>query len=168
MLQAFPFVGAVCLAIVAAFHAGDARFKRTGIAMLLNWAAIMVALEVSGSTALFAPWMAIGGLPWFPWMVIDAVTLIVVIASPAGKVQAVIAGLLFGQVLWHAAFGYVANSAAGNLYKAALNAGGWVQVGTLIGGAGYDQGRRVAVACWRRVFRHAGLADDLARVDIEP
>jgi hypothetical protein len=168
MLQAFPFAGAVCLAIAAAFYAGDERFKRTGIAMLLNWAAIVTVFKMPGSTAFFSPWMVIGDLPWFPWLVIDAVTLVVVIASPAGKVQAVIAGLLFGQVLWHAAFGYVANLAAGNLYKAALNAGGWVQVGTLIGGAGYDQGRRVAVACWRSVFRRSGFANDLARVDIEP
>lgn len=168
MLQAFPFAGAVCLALAAAFHGGDERFKRTGWAMLFNWMAVFAALKMPGSTALFPAWMVIGGLPWFPWLVIDAVTLLVVIAKPAGKVQAVITGLLFGQVLWHAAFGFVGNPVAGNLYKAALNAGGWVQVGTLILGAGHDQGRRVVAASSGRLFRGSRAAPDLARVEIEP
>lgn len=153
----FPYVGAVCLALAFCFHGGNARFKRTGIALLVNWVACIAAIKVSGSTT-----------PWALWLAIDAITLVAVVASPAGKVQAVIAGLLFGQVLWHAAFGYVANANAARLYITALNAGGWVQVGTLIVGAGYDQGRRVAVACWRSVFRRSGVADDLARVDEQP
>ena len=153
----FPYAGAICLALVAAFHGGDERFKRTGWAMLLNWVACIAAIKVLGSTT-----------PWAAWLAIDAVTLLVVVAAPAGKVQAVIAGLLFGQVLWHAAFGYVDNVAASRLYITALNAGGWVQVGTLIMGAGYDQGRGVLVACWRRTFRRPGVAADLARVDFEP
>lgn len=154
MTIAFPFVGAVFLALACAFHGGDERFKRTGWAMLVNWFACLAAIKVSGSTT-----------PWMMWLAIDAITLWVVIASPAGKVQAVIAGLLFGQVLWHAAFGYVASQSAARLYVTALNAGGWVQVGTLILGAGYDQGRRVAATCGSRLFRRAGGANDLARVE---
>lgn len=157
MTSVFPYAGAVVLALAFAFHGGDERFKRTGWALLLNWVAAWAAIRVSGSTT-----------PWALWLVIDMITLWVVVKPQAGKVQAVIAGLLFGQVLWHAAFGYVSNQAAARLYVTALNAGGWVQVGTLIAGAGYDQGRRVAVACWRRVFRRPGVAYDLARLDIEP
>lgn len=152
----YPYAGAVMLAFVLAFHGGDARFKRTAMYLLLNWLAVIVAVPVLGSTT-----------PWAAWLVIDAITLCLVVAPPAGKVQAVIAGLLFGQVLWHAAFGYVSNGSAAKLYITALNAGGWVQVGTLILGAGYDQGRRVAVASSGRLFRGSRAAPDLARVEVE-
>ena len=180
MSEAFPYVGAIVLAIVFAFHGGDSRFKRTSLLLLLNWGAVMAARGVLGSTALWMPWLSdaweaaltarglLGKTPWLVWLGIDAVTLCFVIKPPAGKVQAVIAGLLGGQVLWHAAFGYVADPLAAGLYKTALNAGGWVQVGTLIVGAGYDQGRRVVTACSRLVFRSASAAYDLARVDLKP
>jgi hypothetical protein len=156
MDSVFPFVGAIGIALVFACHGGDDRYRRTAVLLLLNWVACFLAIMVSGSKA-----------PWLLLLAIDAVTLRCVL-RPAGKVQAVIAGLLFGQVLWHAAFGYVNNPAATRLYLTALNAGGWVQVGTLIGGAGYDQGRRLAATCWGRLFRRPGAAYDLARVDIEP
>lgn len=154
MWTVFPFVGALGLAMVITFQCGDDRMKRTAILLFGNWMACIAALWVLGSAT-----------PWAAWLVIDATTLLLVVKPPAGKVQAIIGGLLLGQVMWHGAFGYVDNAGAARVYITALNAGGWVQVGTLFIGAGFDQGRRLVAAWGSGLFRRSRAADDMARMD---
>ena len=136
MWSAFAYPVALGLVAFVVARGDDARMQRTALVLGLNWVACMIAIWLVGAT------------PWLWLLAIDMATAYAILHPPAGRVQAVIGALLISQVLWHWAFGYVGNVHSSMLYLTALNLGGWLQVGTLLGGATYDKGRRL-VAAWR-------------------
>lgn len=118
--------------------ADDERDLRTAVALLLNWLAAVVAIELSGSAA-----------PWGWFIVIDGLTAWVVTRQPAGKAQAIIGTLLVNQIMAHMLFGWEANPAGQEFYLRYLNLAGWAQVATLFWGATHDSGRKI-LGHWRR------------------
>ena len=137
MWSALAYPIALGLVALVVARGDDERMQRTALVLGLNWAACIFVFWLTGIAA-----------PWGWLLVIDIATAYAILHPPAGRVQALIGGLLISQVLWHAAFGYVGNIQSAEVYIAALNIGGFVQVGILLGGATYDKGRGI-LAVWR-------------------
>lgn len=141
-LPILAYAVALGLTAWAVQRGDDGRLKRTAWALAGGCVASIGAQLVTGKPD-----------PWLAFLLIDAATAWVVLHRPAGRVQALIGGLLIGQVLWHAAYGYVGNIQGQHVYLAALNTGGFIQVAILFGGATYDKGRGLLAARRDRVDR---------------
>jgi hypothetical protein len=148
MLSAAFFValaGATALAVAW----GGPRLRRTGFAMLGNWAACMVAVAVSDSLT-----------PWALFLLFDAATAVAVLRHPASRPQAIIGAIYLFQIAFHVAFALVGNGLAASVYLDLLALGGWLQIGTLLGGAIYGGGRTLLVADhFRAGVRSPGASD---------
>lgn len=132
MLWSAAFFAALCVACTLAIKAGEPGLRRTAFAMLMNWIGCTVAVLVLHT------WT-----PWPMFILFDAAAARVVLAHPAGRPQAIIGAIYVFQIVFHAVYALVGSSAAALPYLDMLAFGGWLQVGTLAGGAIYGGGRKI-------------------------
>lgn len=130
MIWSAAFVAALAGAICLAVAWGGPSLKRTGFAMLGNWVACMVAVLVLRDLT-----------PWHMFLLFDAAAAIVVVKHPSSRPQAIIGAIYLFQMAFHVAFALVGNGLAAGVYLDLLALGGWLQIGTLVGGAIYGGGR---------------------------
>jgi hypothetical protein len=132
MIWSAAFVSALVGATALAVAWGGPGLRRTGFAMLGNWAACMVAVAVSGSLT-----------PWALLLLFDAATALAVVRHPSSRPQAIIGAVYCFQMAFHVVFALVGNGLPATIYLDLLALGGWLQIGTLLGGAIYGGGRKL-------------------------
>lgn len=135
MVWSAAFFIALAGATALAVAWGGPGLKRTGFAMLANWTACMVAVFVLHNLT-----------PWPMFMLFDLATAAAVLKHPSSRPQAIIGAIYLFQIAFHVAFAIVGNGLAAGVYLDLLALGGWLQIGTLIGGAIYGGGRTMLSA----------------------
>lgn len=135
MIWSAAFVLALSGATALAVAWGGPGLKRTGFAMLANWLSCMAAVFVLHDLT-----------PWVMFLLFDAATAFAVLRHPSSRPQAIIGAIYLFQMAFHVAFALVGNGLAAGVYLDLLALGGWLQIGTLFGGAIYGGGRTMLAA----------------------
>lgn len=149
MIWSALFLVGLTVATLAAVAWGGPGLKRTGFAMLCNWTACMIVVAWTGSLT-----------PWALFMLFDAAAACVVLRHPSSRPQAIIGAIYLFQMAFHVAYAVVGSGLAAGLYLDLLALGGWLQIGTLFGGAIYGGGRTLfAAGDLRGGLRGADSAD---------
>lgn len=153
----WPYLAPLIVVVMMTLSTGVATMRRTALVLFFNW---LVNTLFVLTTQVYDPWAF--------FLAVDALSAMVLLYQPAGRVQAVVGGLYMAQIMTHGIYGACKNFAAPSLsvdnYLQILDMLGFVQL-ILLGGWAGGHWVRVAYRAWHRrrarvaeAQAHSGLA----------